>query len=79
MNENRNRPESRATELSAIGKFLYKVLNRLGLTSGITIVAIGVVFIIWFLINNDLEQVLLSAILVALGVIVMERHKFDLD
>jgi hypothetical protein len=69
----------KATELSAIGKFLYKILDRLGLTSGITIVAIGVVFIVWFLINNDLEQVLLSAVLVALGVIVMERHKFNLD
>ena len=86
--ENKNKELENAKGLT---KFLYKGMDWLGLTSGIGIVAWGAWWFIWSLINyftvqaesaiqqmveeNYFNQSLLSAILIALGVLIMEIKK----
>jgi len=91
MIENKNIPSSEADEAKGLNKFLYKAMDWCGLTSGIGLVAWGAWWFIWSLFNylttspqsamqqiiaeNYFNQVQLSAILVALGVGIMEVKK----
>lgn len=84
-------PKSEAAEMKGLNKYLYKAMDWLGLTSGIGIIGIGAWWFIWCLFNyifvspqNVMQQQIheyyfieaqLSAILVALGVLVMEIKK----
>jgi len=88
MTENSNIPKREAKEAKGLTKFLYKAMDWCGLTSGIGLIAWGGWWFIWSLGNyifispqsamqqivseNYFNQVQLSAILVALGVLIME-------
>lgn len=81
-------PPSEAKESRGFTKWLYKLMGWLGLTSGVGIVAIGGWWLIWCLGSylfvqpsnviqqsvheNYFNQAELGAVLVALGVIIME-------
>lgn len=84
-------PKSEAAEVKGLNKYLYKAMDWLGLTSGIGIIGIGAWWFIWCLFSyifvspqNVIQQQVheyyfieaqLSAIVVALGALVMEIKK----
>lgn len=93
MTENSNIPKSEAREAKGLNRFLYKAMDWCGLTSGIGLVAWGGWWFLWSLGNylfstpqdamqqivseNLFNQAQLSAILVALGVLIMEIKNLD--
>ena len=86
-------PKSEREEGNKFDKFLYVVMDKLGLTSGLGLIAWGFFWFVWSLVNyfitqgkaisavqemvveNFFNQAQLSAILIALGVVVMEIKK----
>lgn len=90
-NENRVIPKSEHSEAKGFQKWFYEGMSWLGLTSGIGLVAWGGWWFIWSMIQffivkpesafqqmiqeNYFNQAQLSAILVALGVLIMEIKK----
>jgi hypothetical protein len=86
-------PKSEREETKGLTKWLYKLMGWLGLTSGIGVVAVGGWWVIWCLGSylfvqpsnviqqsvheNYFNQAELGAILVALGVIIMELKRLE--
>lgn len=89
--ENQRIPKSEVQEVKGLSKYLYKAMDWLGLTSGIGLVTWGAWWFIWSMVNyftssplNEIHQIIqenyfnqaqLSAILVALGIVIMEIKK----
>lgn len=84
-------PKSEEKEARWLDRYLFKAMDWLGLTSGIGIVSWGAWWFIWSLFNyiftspkdaiqqvvveNYFNQAQLSAILIALGVVIIELRK----
>ncbi len=89
--ENQRIPKSEVQEAKGFTKYLYKAMDLLGLTSGIGLVTWGAWWFISSMVNyftsspidaiqqsvheNYFNQAQLSAILVALGIVIMEIKK----
>lgn len=56
-------------------KCLYWLVDKAGLSSGIAIVGLGAWCFIWSIVHDNFNQIELSTILIALGVLIMELKK----
>ena len=91
MVEDQDIPKSEPEGVDRFNKFTYKAISKIGLTSGIGLVAWGAWWFIWTMIaylgttaQSAMQQVVretyfsqaqLSAILIALGVVIMEMKR----